>query len=788
MKTQQATLTTFSIPQSKGTTFNIKSTINKYLYHWPLFVIGLVISMAGLIFFLKTTKPVYEVNATIMIMDESKKQNQAASPLHEIELVNTSRIIENEIEVFKSKELIGQVVKELDLQIGYQKVDGIFSEDLYRQGPVKFTLLREGDLKKPGGVDLTIHNKESFFINMPDGSAKEFNFKDTFTNKFGVWKLEPTKNLEEFEGERIKISITDPESAALAFQKKLVVNLSNKLSTTVILTIDDEVPQRGKDVLNRIIFNYNLAGTVERNRETKNTLDFIDQRLASLSEELHSTEKGIEVFKSNRGLTDISSDSKIRLENMQANDTRLNEVNVQLSVVEGIEKYINSPQSSGRIPTTLGIDDPALRSMIEKLSQLQLQREKLLATTPETNPDFEPINRQIVVTKASIRESVQNIKSSLQSSQEKLQSFNTSFESSIRNIPVAERQYIGIKRQQAIKESLYTYLLQKREEISVRYVSTISDNRIVDHAYSGQPKKTQKSMALAAAILLGFGLPVGLIYVRNLLSPKVKEPNDIKEVLDLPIVAELPFEKSHEAIAVHSNRATAISEQFRSLRIRLGQIAGNNDNGRVTLVTSSVSGEGKSFVSTNLAITMALSGRKTILLELDLRKPRLQQMFGLAGNGWGIADYLEGRASLKEVIQNSGKDGNLDIICSGNDVLNPSELLETNALSNLIASLRLIYDDIIIDSPPIHLVSDAVIISKFANVTLFMIRQGYTEKDELAFIKEIHEQKQLSDIHLIFNGIQRLKYGYGYDYDINYYNAGKQKNLTGLFSDFSARF
>ncbi|MCF0048473.1 polysaccharide biosynthesis tyrosine autokinase [Dyadobacter sp. LJ53] len=785
MTTQQATLATFTLPQAKRESFDIKNIINKYLYHWPLFVISLSISIAAIIFYLKIAKPVYEVNATIVIKDEKKNQNQS-SPLHEIDALSSSRIIENEIEVFKSKQLINQVVGELLLNIGYQKIDGPFSQELYNSAPVKLTVVKSGNAD--GTLLITIKDKNSFLIQMPDKTNQTFSFKDEFKNKFGTWKLEPTDKLDAFVGKQIKISITDPENTALQYQKKLSVALSNKLSTTVILSIDDEIPQRGKDILNRLIFNYNLTGTMQRNREARNTLDFIDKRLASLSTELNEAEKGIEVFKSARGLTDISSNSKISLENMQTNDARLNEVNVQLSVVQEIEKYINSAQNRDKTPTTLGIDDPALRSMIEKLAQLQLQRERLLATTPETNPDFEPINRQIVTTKAAIRENVGSIRASLQNTQRKLLSFNQNFESSIKNIPTQERQYISIKRQQAIKETLYTYLLQKREEISVSYASKLAEDRIVDHAYSGPAKQTQRSMAFAGALLIGLGLPIGLIYVRGLFSAKIKNIQEIKDVVDLAVVAELPLEKSSATLKIENNKATAIAEQFRSLRLKLSYLSGNSTTGRVTLVTSSVPGEGKSFVSSNLAVSLALSGRKTIILELDLRKPKLSSIFATDTLMPGISDYLNGEASLENIIKQSVTESGLDLISSGERIPNPSELLETPQLGYLIEYLRSNYDDIIIDSPPVHLVSDAMIISRFADITLYMIRQGVTEKAELSFLKEIQEQKNLKNVNIVFNGIQRLKYGYGYNYNANYYYDSKHKSIASPFSDFFGRF
>ncbi|RYX87911.1 polysaccharide biosynthesis tyrosine autokinase, partial [bacterium] len=566
------------------------------------------------------------------------------------------------------------------------------------------------------------------------------------------------------------------------------VTLSNKLATTVTLTLNDPVPQRGKDILNRLIFNYNAAAGIEKRQETKNTLDFLDKRIDSLGIDLTKTEKKLESFKSSKSLTtDISEDSKISLQNLQANDTRLNEVNIQLSVIEGIVRYVNSPVNTGKAPATLGITDVALSSLIEKLATLQLQRERLLATTPETNPDFEPINRQIAITRTAIKENVKNIKSSLLSTRNKLQSYNSGFESSIKNIPTQERELVSIKRQQAIKENLYNYLLQKREEVSVSYASILTNDRIVDQAYSGTPK-SNKSLAFAVALVLGLGLPAGLIFARNSLSNKITTPQEIKDKLDIPVIAELPYEVTKNAIVINGN-TTAISEQFRALRTKMHYLYGEKEDGRVTLLTSSVPSEGKSFVSGNLALALACSGRKTIILELDLRKPQLTKNFNLADHYPGITDYILGKVSLSDIVQASNLDHNLRFIGSGTNVNNPSELLEQKQLNDLILELRNQYDDIIIDSPPVHLVPDAMILSRLTDQTFYMVRQGFTEKLELPFIKELNDQKQLTNINLIFNGIERLKYGYGYKYNNKYYDLEKRsKGLNFMFNNISKRF
>ncbi|WP_221394608.1 polysaccharide biosynthesis tyrosine autokinase [Dyadobacter sp. NIV53] len=680
---------------------------------------------------------------------------------------------------------MSQVISDLELEINYEKVDGLSAFDLYKSGPVKMTIIRATGNYENSKIRLVIKDRNSFLMEMPDGNMKTFLFRNTLTNSFGAWKLEPTSYVDQYLGSEMMITIFDPGKLAIAYQKRIVAELPNKLSTTVILSIKDQVAQRGIDILRRLMYNYNLASATAKNKETESTLQFIDERLAMLTRDLNDAEKGIETFKSSRKLTDISSDARVSLENMQVSDNQLNEINVKLSIIEGIEKYINSSQNINKAPATLGVEDTALNSLIEKLASLELQRERLLATTPETNPDFEPINRQIASTRLAIRENVANIKTSLQNTRDKLQSINQRFESSIKNIPVQERQYISIKRQQAIKESLFTYLLQKREEISVSNATQMDSDRIIDPPYAIQPRNIYKYLAIAAALLLGFIAPVGLIFTRNLISSKITDLNEIEDTSGIPVIGELPYHALKDSVTVRDSHATVIGEQFRTLRISLNYLLENVERGRVMLITSGLPGEGKSFVSSNLGFTLALSSRRTIILELDMRKPKMAGILNRSNEHMGVSEFLNGKANIEDIIQHSETTEKPDFISSGAMVRNPSELLERTLLKELIQNLRKLYDHIIIDSPPVHLVPDAMILSHLADVTLYVIRQGLTEKSELNFLGKLSSNKKLSNIQIIFNGVHWKKYGYGYNYEHTYYTETKNETI---FSNFWSRF
>lgn len=416
----------------------------------------------------------------------------------------------------------------------------------------------------------------------------------------------------------------------------------------------------------------------------------------------------------------------------------------------------------------------------------------MLATTPEKNPIFDPINRQIATLQGAIKDKISTIKSGLIASRNQLKSFNSGFQTSIRKVPGQEREFTGLKRNQDVKEKLYTYLLEEREEISLNYAASVSDAQIVDDAHAGKIKWPKPAIVYVLAFLLGLAAPAGLIYSRDSFDVRITNRKQIEDAVTIPILGELSYQESSTPIVISQGRGKfAIGEQFRVLRTNLYHVHNTNESGRVTLFTSSTGGEGKSFVSANLAVTLAYASRKTVILEMDLRKPKISVTFGLPTDHVGISNYLDGeKLKMEDIIQPSGIPG-LDVIGCGSILPNPSELLERATLDELIVNLRQMYDDVIIDSPPIHLVTDALIIARVADASLYIMRQGHTQKAELDFINEIKSEKRFPKLNIIFNGIKRDKYGYGYNYDNSYYNSytEKRKHTVGsMVKKFFSRF
>ena len=778
---------------------NTRIILSKYLFHWPLFLLFLVIAFAGAYAYIKFANPVYEVSASILVKDEKKSPTEK-SAMEELDNSGKAKNAETEIEILRSKNLVSQVVDDLQLWANYKVDQGFKKKDIYATKPFVFALI--DTIKELNGqtLDIVIKNKTNFEILNSDGTTRKASFNKPVKNNFGTWVLKPNENVEQYTDSIITVTLSNQAAVSNQYMKSVDAHLLDKAAPTIGLFIADEVPQRGKDILNYLILVYNQATSSEEKRTTKSIIDFIDTRLASLTGELNFAEKEVEGFRTSRGLTDIDSQSKVYLENVQTNDIKLNEVDVQLNVIDGIQRYVNSSSSSESPPATLGINDPSLNSLIEKLSQLQNRRVALLATTPESNPAFEPIDRQIRNSKNAIEGTIQGIKSSLVNSRRQLQTFNNRFESSIKNIPGQERQYVGMKRQQAIKESLYVYLLQKREELALAYASTLVDARIVDEANVGDIKWPRIPLIMALALLLGLGLPFLIIYLRQSVKNTITDKSDIENAIDVPILGELSYENLGKEIIILDNQRHLVGEQIRSLRTNLHYLHNNKTiqaadanftvgKGRVTLFTSSVSSEGKSFVSSNMAVSLAVSGRKTVILEMDLRKPKLAAVFNISAKHKGISEFLSTEIDVKDVIQPSGLDKNLDFIGCGDIPANPSELLETENLHQLINNLRELYDDVIIDSPPLHLVTDAMIIAKYTDVTLYVIRQGHTGKAELNFIDDIYFDEKLPNMNIVFNGIKKGKYGYGYNYDNSYYNtAAYQPSFNTSMKLFLSRF
>lgn len=764
---------------SQDDSFKPREVLMKYLFHWPLFLVFIFITLSLAVVYLKITKPVYEIKASLLIKDDNNIENNRRTgiALQELDLTSPNKTVENEIEVLKSRSLMNTLVSDLQLWIDYQSNKKIGKENLYGKSPVKFVFTKTADKLEGKNVIVYIKNDKTFFLTEKDDVAVEYPFDKLITTSLGTFLVEKTPNYSQYISKSIQVSFKDFEKTVSAYQKEIEIALLNKKSPAVGLSMTDAVRERGKAILNHLISIYNVATANEKNRITKSTIDFIDSRLETISKELSDVENQSEQFKSSRRLTDITSESRIFLENAQANDSKLNDVKVKLNVVEGIEDYVNSSSLYKKVPSTLGIDDPGLNIMIAKLNQLETDKARLLANTPENNPIFDALNSQIAELKTAIKINISTVKLTLENTRAKLEVFDEGFKAAISKIPGEEREYIAIKRQENVKQDLFLYLLKKKEEISLSYASTLADARVIDAAYAGPVKWPNKMLILAIALLAGLGLPIALLIARGLFNDKVKDKALVNRESNSPVIAEIREVATPSPLIINNAYFSGVIEEFRYLRTKVLGLHAVSEKGRVTLLSSSIIGEGKSFIASNLALTLAKSGRRVVLVDLDLRRNYLATLFNISGGEPGMIQFLEGEIQKENLVKRSDLHYGLDIIPSGPSSENSaSELVEKVELEMLMMWLKQNYDDIIIYAPPIRLAADALILAKFNPLLLCVVRCNRTKKSYLKFIDTL--QKSFAKVNIVLNaatpedGIN--------DYGKSYYPKGAEKPNIGF--------
>jgi tyrosine-protein kinase Etk/Wzc len=727
---------------------SITDILRSYVRRWPVFALALAATGALAYLYLRFTPKAYTIEAVLLIQD-TKKIPEDRAALQELKLSNSSKLVENEIEVLTSRQFVEQCVQDLTLNVSYLQ-PGLIRRDIYATRPVSLKLLRS-KITTNTRLKLRVLNDRQFEVTYEHQPLQRCTFNTTYNSEWGQWRLVPTAHLAGWIGQPLELELRPLPMAASYYQQALSATLVNKQSPVIKLALDDVVPERGEAVLNHLIALYNEAAVAEKNRQTQNTLQFLDERLNLLVRELNGFEKKVSRFRSSNGLTDMPSQSKIYLENAQANERQLNEVNIQLNIVDGVTQYLRSRGSAPLSPVSLGIADPTLIGLIDKLAGLQLQREKMLAITPEQSPVFEPLDRQITSTKIAISSTVNNLRSTLTRTRNKLLAYNARNTALLREVPQQERALTDIKRQQTIKENLYLYLLQKREELSLSYVTMLTDARVIDKAYPAHVKWPKASLVYTIALLLGLTLPIAGIYVSRQANSKVKSRREVEDTLQAPVFEELVLGDGGEVSAAGGKYNRILAEQLRCLRTHLNSVHERSSLGRVTLLTSSIAGEGKSFLARNLAITLAAAGRKTVLVELDMHRPTLAKAWHLSDAHRGLEGYLLEESAVEQCVVASGRHELLDAIVCHRPLRNAAEILEQPKVDALLNYLRLVYDDIVIDTPPAQLVADATILARFTDVCLYLVRQGVTPKKVLLELQAYQRAQKFAKLYVVFN-------------------------------------
>lgn len=793
--------------ESRETSFN--QLWNRYASYWPWFVFLLLLAVGTACLYMKYAIPHYESTARLLIKDE-KKGVEDSKGLESINLISTKKILENEMEVLRSRSLVKEVVNNLRLYAPVyeeRKLNSwLPSNQWLSANTVSSWLTKKG--VSPGGLpaytispvivkakspDSLVETKKVPFTYSKEEQkviigVDSFPLKEWVQTPYGTLQFEPNTRLEDtayVPSGQFYFTLQEPKKVIADIQNRLVIASASKLSSILNLTIRDEVPERGEDILNELLSAYNVAMLKDKNTLAANTLRFVEDRLNHVSRDLTGIEKRIESYKSSQEAVNVSEQGKLFLENVSANDQKLSEIDMKLAVLDQVENYVKQKDNgAGIVPSTLGVTDPVLSNLLSKLSDLEMEYEKKKGTTAENNPLISSVGDQINKIKPGILENIQSQRRGLQASKTNLASTNTSYTSVLQTIPKKERDLIEISRQQSTMQSIYGYLLQKKEETALSYAANVSDSRVIDRASTTvAPVSPKVPIVFAIAIITAFAFGVVWITLKELFNRKIMYRQDIERLTNHPIIAEISIDKSKNPIVIGVSSRTFVAEQFRKLRVALNYLGVNTTHKKV-LVTSGISGEGKSFIATNLALSMALTGKKVVLLEMDLHSPAISDYLNISSDV-GISSYLLGTREPEEIIKRTEVNENLFFVPAGPLSANPTELLMSNRLPELLTYLDNVFDYIIIDTAPVGPVTDAYIISPYCDATLYVIRHRHTPKVIVEQIDKNSKVNILKNMAIVFNGIRpkgfgKHHYGYGYGYGDGYAYKEKRKKKTSF--------
>jgi len=766
--------------QSKSSEVNIQEFLHKYVSNWKWFLICIVASLSIGYVYIRSQIPQYIVETDILIKD-NKSSGDEKDLLQSLNVNTSGKVIDNEIEILKSNSLMEKVVNDLNLQNSY------FIKNRISQVVIYKNLGYNVDVLRPNANTYT----QSWSIKGVNKDLAIFNGQTVKMNKAvqtDAGLLMITTNNSSIDDRLLFVNFDTTPNVA----QNLIYNLSiipaTKDATVLLIKLQDADVNRGKDVLNKLVAEYNQAGIDDKNITAANQLVFLKGRIDSLAIELSSVEKNVQDYKSANRITDMTAESTAFLTAVQTNDEALTQLNLQIGSLKNLENYLSTPNTGqAKLPAMLGIADPTLLGLVQQLGEAQLRKESLLRTIPETNPVISSINDQISAVRQTITQTIQNLKSSLLESQKQLQAKSDQFESTIRGVPSKERGLIDVMREQDIKNTLFTYLLQKREETALSLASTTSDSRTINVARGSYvPIKPIKPILYLTFLLLGLILPFGVITGKEALNVKVRKRSDIEKHTDTPVIADISQAVDSDPLIVASRPRSMIAEQIRAMRSNLQYVIPGKDD-KVLLFTSSISGEGKSFVSLNLGASLATTGKKVVILELDLRKPKLNVALGI-NNQIGISNYLIDQYGYEDILKPIPHQENYSIITSGPNPPNPAELLLNGRMDILIERLKKDFDYIILDAPPIGLVTDAQILAQWANATLYVVRYNYTYKSQIPVINDLNEKGVFRNLNIVFNGVDFSasgSYGYGYGYGYGYYSDDKpqKKSVLSVLKD-----
>lgn len=787
--------------ESKEENIDVKELLFKYLIHWPWFVGAVVACLIAAWVYLHVSTPVYNISATVLIKDD--KKGGSAGMLSGLEslgldgMISSSQNIDNEIEVLRSKTIVKEVVEDLGLYISYTDEDEFPSRNMYKTSPVQVSLTpQEADLleepmivkmalQPQGSMDVTVKidddEYQKHFEKLPAVFPTDKGTLAFFLTPDSVLSSKRTSEettASEKTTRNITATINKPLAVAKWCCKNMTIEPTSKTTSVAVISLKNSNVQRGKDFINKLLEMYNINTNNDKNEVAQKTAEFINERIGIISKELGSTEKDLESFKRGAGITDLTSDAQIALTGSAEYEKKRVENQTQINLLQDLQKYMQN-EGYEVLPSNIGLQDLNLAAAINRYNDVLVERKRLLRTSTENNPTIINLDTSISAMKENVQVSLDRVLRGLFITKADLDREASRYSRRISEAPGQEREFVSIARQQEIKAGLYLMLLQKREENAITLAATANNAKIIDEAIADDaPVAPRSKITYLIALILGVGIPVGVIYLLELTKFKIEGRADVEKLTSAPIVGDIPLtDEKQGAIAVFENQNNLMSETFRNVRTNLQFMLGNGK--KVILVTSTVSGEGKSFISGNLAISLSLLGKKVVIVGLDIRKPGLNKVFNISKREQGITQYLANpEKNLMDLVQLSDVSKNLYILPGGTVPPNPTELLARDGLDKAIETLKKNFEYVILDTAPVGMVTDTLLIGRVADLSVYVCRADYIRKNEYTLINELIDGNKLPNLCTVINGLdlKKRKYGYYYGYGKygKYYGYGKR--------------
>jgi len=759
---------------------NIKDLLIHYLLHWQWMAISIFICTVIAFSYLNTQTTQYKSKAKVLIKDsESSGVSSNMSIFEDLGLSSGNVNLENEMELFQSLTLLKQVSKELKLNIQIRLKDAENYPSLF-ESPISLHSSINDSLLYNQEVDWSLKIKSANTFSLQEESDYEefgtFTFGKAFDSKIGKIVIEKTDSYQpnKFASKLFSVKILPLQMQALELQEKIKIIAVNENSSVLRISLEGPNIDENNAIINMLILLHEKNEIDDKSAITKTTSDFINERMAVITEELSLVEIKGQNYKTAKNLTDLSSDAQLFIEKNKELESKITQASIQLELTEYMAVYLAKQTEYGvLLPSNLGFQDPSIPATILQYNTKALERNRLLKASNENNPVIKSMKEELSGIKVSLSASLNNMRSSLQIEVKALKSKERLNKSKIASIPEYEREYRSIARQQQIKENLYLYLLQKREENEISMAATLGNTIIIDNPYSnGLSVSPNKKIAFLSALFLGLLIPIGIIYLNDLLDNKIRSTKDIEKT-DLPFAGAIPENNSGNDLVVDTSQRSAISEAFRMLRTNMNFLLYEKKEGaKVIAVTSSVKGEGKTFIAYNLAVSISLTHKKVLIIGMDLRAPKLTKLLDRSLST-GVTNYLiNHQITHQEIINQHEEYTSLSFILSGPIPPNPSELLHSLRTKELIDSIRHDYDYIIIDTAPIGMVADTQLITPHVDLTLYIARANFADKRLMQIPKKLHTTSKIKNIAIVLNDMKdqnkRNYYGYSYGYGYGY--------------------